>query len=783
MKGTQWNESETKKIFKAMPGSEALMEYLERRLDTEGLVTESNERLFPKKAQGCMVYKRDTRILLTSAPRKRDNYIHVVLTFGKISAAQLSDRKLKVGSGSGKGQDVKLYSNRDIDIIISLIQETMSGTTIDSSASSDIIDLPDWVEKYLSDSKRQKWNKTLDSARNDFIDNFIELEQLQSGKLALGDFKKQLDIKAKQKTDGINIWGFSGFSGQMFFNQLFNQAEHVGAIDEMTVALLDAITLTEQSNENFEEWSKEKLATFIQQINNIKTRATAKGYSPQKCANTNFAPFFLSFFWGLQNIHEHPIFYKASRGGLEILGYWSQPDDQLSSVEQYGRFLHQTQSLVQEIEEITSERWDMQQLEHFLYYIQEEFTEDEESNDISSAPVVQPQPLSDEITDLLKRFGYSVSQVSSLTEWEPTVGQIPENVVIWKYDCTRRQDLNSFVFLWEKNPDVFHAQIHDENEEGKTRFLLEIEESQPSDFLIRFEQYLSSAISTVAYTLDDAQKETYLNQELLQEWLDLLTDRRQIIFYGPPGTGKTFVAQRLAKVLAQQEQRIRLVQFHPSYTYEEFIEGLRPEVISQSGGPSQLNVTVKSGIFVELCREAARSENRDRPYILIIDEINRANTAKVFGELLFALEYRGASIELPYSRKRFSIPENVYVIGTMNTTDRSLAQIDLALRRRFQFIQFSAKVTEQVLSRFLAQHAPEMQGVAQLLKDVNATIGSSDLAIGHSYFMKPELKLASLEKIWKYQIIPYLEEVFIMEPERINDYKLESLLAKSEYFV
>lgn len=782
MQGTRWNESQTKQIYHALPGSEALMEYLEQRLIDKDLVTASVDSVVPERGYGTMVYKLDKRTLLTSAPRKRDNYIHVVLVFGKISAAQLLDRKLQVGNGSGKGQDVKLYSEQEIDTLVTLIQESLNRTQTASGDLSKMDALADWVAYYQSDSESRKSNRSLDEARQAFIDNFTELDDLRASRLTLGDFKKQLDIKAKQKENGLNIWGFSGFSGQMFFNQIYNQAEHVGAIDELTAAFLEAIAFTDQPMDSFDEWSKERLGTFIQRMNSIKSRATAQGYSPQKGANTNFAAFFLSFFWGLQDLHDVPIFYKASRGGLEMFGYWSSSDDQLSIVEQYGRFLHQMRSLSQEIEGLTDERWDMQQLEHFLYYVHEHEQEEEEEGSPPTAVIAQ-QPLSEELSELLKQAGYAISQVTSLSEWEPANEEPIRDAIIWKYDCVRRQVPNSFLFVWGAEPGLFHALVYEENEEGQARYLLEIKESQAADFLNRFGQYLSSLQSTVFYTLEDAHKETYLDLELLQEWLELLTERRQVIMYGPPGTGKTFVAQRLAKVLAQQDQRIRLVQFHPSYTYEEFIEGLRPEVISQAGGPSQLNVSVKSGIFVNLCLEAVKPENRERPYVLIIDEINRANTAKVFGELLYALEYRGSSIELPYSRKRFSIPENVYVIGTMNTTDRSLAQIDLALRRRFQFIPFSAKETEQVLPRFLAQHAPGMQGVAQLLKDVNAAIGTSELALGHSYFMKTDLTLASLEKIWKYQIIPYLEEMFVMEPERVNDYRLERLLAQSEYFV
>nr|WP_078596342.1 AAA family ATPase [Evansella clarkii] len=260
----------------------------------------------------------------------------------------------------------------------------------------------------------------------------------------------------------------------------------------------------------------------------------------------------------------------------------------------------------------------------------------------------------------------------------------------------------------------------------------------------------------------------------MEEWLELLSEKRQVIFYGPPGTGKTFIAQRLAKILTQHEQHVKLIQFHPSYTYEEFIEGLRPELTGEEN--QQLSVKVEPGIFSMLCDEARKPENQEKSYILIIDEINRANTAKVFGELLYALEYRNTPVPLPYSKKKLIVPDNIYLIGTMNTTDRSLAQIDFALRRRFQFIPFSTKETESVLKNYLLDNEPEMAWVADLVNKVNEMIDDPDISIGHSYFIGQELTMAKLKRIWKYQIMPYLEECFVHDRQRLEQFQLASLL-------
>ena len=205
-------------------------------------------------------------------------------------------------------------------------------------------------------------------------------------------------------------------------------------------------------------------------------------------------------------------------------------------------------------------------------------------------------------------------------------------------------------------------------------------------------------------TLDFAER-LLMDQAELVKIADLLWERKQIILYGPPGTGKTYLARELARHLTD-DGAVKLVQFHPSYTYEDFFEGFRPE----PGGSGTLTFTLRAGPFRDFAEVAGA--NPTTAYILIIDEINRANLAKVFGELYFLLEYRDESISLQYSPdKEFTLPQNLFIIGTMNTADRSIARIDTAMRRRFAFVELDPRIPPVAgLAQPLARRASPSSG-------------------------------------------------------------------------
>jgi hypothetical protein len=270
------------------------------------------------------------------------------------------------------------------------------------------------------------------------------------------------------------------------------------------------------------------------------------------------------------------------------------------------------------------------------------------------------------------------------------------------------------------------------------------------------------------YTRGDLLEETGFDDVLVDKWIRSLERKKHIIIQGPPGTGKTYVAERLARLKVSETIGFyETIQFHPTYAYEDFIQGIHPHV--EEGA---LSYEIKAGRFLEFCAKA--SECADAPCVLIIDEINRANLARVFGELMFLLEYRDKTIPLAYGGK-LNIPENVYIIGTMNTADRSIALVDHALRRRFSFIYLAPDYG--VLERYLKKHDLPVDSLISVLKLINTTIDDSHYEVGISFFLKDGSRLKdTLPDVWHGEIEPYLEEYFYDRPEKVAPFRWEYLL-------
>ena len=262
----------------------------------------------------------------------------------------------------------------------------------------------------------------------------------------------------------------------------------------------------------------------------------------------------------------------------------------------------------------------------------------------------------------------------------------------------------------------------------------------------------------------------------LQEVIDDLREKKQVIFYGPPGTGKTYVARRIAQQCRVGGGDFTIVQFHPSYSYEDFVEGFRPRL--QNGQPG---FELVAGPLRRIAAQAAA--NPRSTYILVIDELNRGNVAKVFGELYFLLEYRDEDMQLQYSgpEQRFRLPENLWFICTMNTADRSIALMDAALRRRFYFAPFFSdqRPVQGLLKRWLARNTPEMSWVSDLVELTNERLGDRHLGVGPSYFMSggEALDETRVRRIWRRAVIPYIEEQFFGNEDRLAEFDFDRLKA------
>ena len=286
--------------------------------------------------------------------------------------------------------------------------------------------------------------------------------------------------------------------------------------------------------------------------------------------------------------------------------------------------------------------------------------------------------------------------------------------------------------------------------------------------LIREENSVQNETHIESYSKEDFLDEVYMSEQRFKTLVSVLKNKKNIILQGAPGVGKTFIAERLAYSIMgkKDDSRIRFVQFHQNYSYEDFVMGYKPV---------ENGFELKYGVFYHFCQEA--SDYPEKNYFFIIDEINRGNMSKIFGELLMLIErgYRGKKAALAYNGRLFSVQENIYIIGMMNTADRSLAMIDYALRRRFSFFDMEPGFDSEGFIRY--QNALDNEIFNKLIlkvKELNDEITKDKslgkgFCIGHSYFCERDVCTDEwLHEVVDYDIIPMLREYWFDEADKLQ---------------
>ena len=386
-----------------------------------------------------------------------------------------------------------------------------------------------------------------------------------------------------------------------------------------------------------------------------------------------------------------------------------------------------------------------------------------------------------------KREGHQASTKEIMSITHPKYKGTPYNGVVTSLGKRIVKHLNRFKVVdeagkatywcipfegWHGDNGNFIWKLRSELAEAIAELDLE-EDTETASLTAEEESFESPCVE--AYSVDDFLNEVFISAEKYQELRSKLLHKKNIILQGAPGVGKTFISKRLAWSIMgkKNHNRVMMIQFHQSYGYEDFIMGYRP---------SKDGFELKTGPFYNFCKKA--TEDTVHPYFFIIDEINRGNLSKIFGELFMLMESdkRGESLSLLYTGEQFSIPENLHIIGMMNTADRSLAMLDYALRRRFAFFELAPAFESEGFRKFTeAANNPKFSKLLNTVTLLNEEIERDEslgrgFRIGHSYFYTTDAVTDEwLHSVVHYELIPLLEEYWFDSQETLETWRLSLL--------
>lgn len=663
-----------------------------------------------------------------------------------------------------------------------------------------------WIERHrLRDDKRKQMLPEI----SDLVKRFLDHD------LGIPEFRETFDRKTRNEWD---LFGLKGLSGAMFLNKL---VKHLPDQDELTRELQAALTVPGDD------------AAARSQIDGLRRyldRKIEEGPATRADLQPNRAPFLVSALWHMQHADRWPIIYRSARQALSIDGVLGTG---VTGADGYLEFSHVFTALAHGV---GIPLWS---LEHLCSRVSSATTdiddegqvsfEEEEASQGERVWLFAPGPAASEFSrfyeERIAAIGWdSLGDLSNYTDLEAIRRALREreggntnrtNDALACFQFAHEMQIGDIVFAKRGRKKIIgfglvtSAYRHEPNRqhfthvrsiEWKKRGEWPREHPLVTKTLTEIGMYpglvaeIRRALGLLdddndddgdkpeirpPYLLENTIGEVFMSQAQIEEALALLRYKKNFVLQGPPGVGKTFVAKRLAYLLVGEKdpRRISQVQFHQSYAYEDFVQGYRPV--------DDGKFALADGPFLRFCDQAL--QDQESPYVLLIDEINRGNLSKIFGELLLLIEAdkRNATwaTTLAYSNEDetpFYVPSNLHIIGTMNTADRSLALVDYALRRRFAFFDVEPAFEHAGFARKLASLGVEASLRNRIVERFNVlnerivddpNLGSG-FRVGHSYFCHSDGGTADeawYRRIIRTEIRPLLQEYWFDNADRADD--------------